>query len=308
VPIVDDLKLFDVDSAEVSLWVFRGPRGLASEAPSYTARWVETTNEVDGVLKEIVKAERDRITEDPPYDLLSQTNESSGLTLEANRTHAALLTGLVSAATANRRAENAQKLNNTNFYLIKLSLDDKVVYAVRRTSSSWQTKRSISARTFVFMDDRLAVENNPSFEIAKSIDFFILADELLILDKGNFESTLRYKQAHAADFLALQREPDFIGIFVDIAPIVQYVGVNKIQLRGMCAIREREHYRNVNFMNRVRTHQAKYGLVFKFDSQGRIIATPETAALIINTLLDHRLFSEFSDTIYDVPSTTPVFI
>lgn len=305
-PVLDDLKAFDVDAAEVSLWLFRGPRGAASQPPRYTARWVQTTVAVDGVLKEVFKVERGRITEPNRYDLLAETNGSSGLTLATDETHAGLITGLVSAATPNRRADSPDQLHNTAFYVIKLTLGDDVAYAVRRTSSSWQTKRAISASTFIFRENRLALEANPSFEIERKIDFFILDDELLILNKANFESTLRYKQAHAEDFIALQQEPSFTGLFVDVAPLVQHVGVNKIQLRRMCAIHERKHYRNVAFMTRVRDHHAKYGFTLQFDAHGKLIVTPETAAQIITALLDHRLASGFSDNIYDVPSTTQV--
>jgi hypothetical protein len=305
VAVLDDLKAFDVDAATASLWVFKGPYGGTAEAPAYTAYSVETTEEVDGVLKEIVKAERDRITEWLEYDLLAQPNEVSALTIGTDETYADLLTDAASTETR-RRAETVKKLRNSSFYLIKLISAAGIIYAVRRTSPSWKTRRAISARTFVLRETTLALDESPRFDIEKTIDFFILADELLILNKGHFETTLRYKQAHAADFADLQQEAGFSGLFVDTAPLIQHVGSNKIQLRRMCAVRQKAHYLNPDFMDRVRADHAKYGFALQFDAQGKIIVTPETASQIITALLDHRLVSGFSDNIYDVQSTTRV--
>ena len=260
--------------------VFKGPYGRSNETPSYTAYWAETTPEVDDVLKEIIKAERDRITESSEYELLAQPNVSSALTIAKDETYADLLTEAVSSEMS-RRAETEKKLRNNSFYLIKLTSEKGAMYAVRRTSSSWKTKRVRSARTVIFRETTLELDDSPRFEIENTIDFFIVADDLLILHKGHFESTLRYKQAHAEDFEALQHEAGFSELFVDTAPLIKHVGSNKIQLRRMCAVRDKKHYLDPAFMDRVRTHHAKYGFSLQFDPEGRIIVTPETASQII---------------------------
>lgn len=94
--------------------------------------------------------------------------------------------------------------------------------------------------------------------------------------------------------------------FVDMAPLIAHVGANKIQLRRACAIRDKGHYRDMGFMDRLRANQAEYGLMITFDANGRIIATPETCAQIMTALLDHRLKSGFSTLVYDVQDTTPI--
>ena len=43
-------------------------------------------------------------------------------------------------------------------------------------------------------------------------------DDILIGDKGNFESVLSYKEAHKTDFLALQQEVEFLAAITNIAP------------------------------------------------------------------------------------------
>lgn len=304
--VLDDLKAFDVDAASVSLWVFRGPRGASNAAPLYTPRWVETTDDVDAVLKETVKAERNRVEEAIDYDLLAQNNEASALLIKKEETYAGLLVDAVASEVENRRAEDVKQLQNSTFYLVKLVHNDHILHAVRRTSSSWKTRRAFSTRTLILAENRLALDNSPRFDIETTIDFFILGDELLILNKARFESTLRYKEAHAADFNALQGEPEFSGLFTDVTPLIQHVGVNKIQLRRMCAVRQKGHYRDADFIQRVREHHAEYDLPLQFDPTGRIIVAPETCADVITVLLDHRLASGFSKRNYDVQNATPV--
>ena len=140
----------------------------------------------------------------------------------------------------------------------------------------------------------------------KSFDFIIFGDTILVRNKGAFESVLRYKSTQREDFVELQAEAEFLAAFVDVAPLVAYVGDNKIQLRRACAIRDKGHYRDPEFMQRLRQNQAEYGLVIQFDDGGRIIVTPETCAQIMKALLDHRLKSGFSALVYDVQDTTPV--
>jgi hypothetical protein len=84
------------------------------------------------------------------------------------------------------------------------------------------------------------------------------------------------------------------------------VGVNKIRLRRMSAVRQKGHYRDAEFMDRLRQHHAEYGFTLQFDEDGKIVVTDETSSQIITALLDHRLASGFSKRIYDVPSTVPV--
>ncbi len=305
-PALEDLKAFDVDAATVSLWVSKGPRGPSGVPPTFTGHWVETTEGLDTVLREIVKNNRAPLEEMIEYGLLAQNNEGSALLIAKDETNADILIEEVAAETQDKRALSAERLQNTKFYLIKMVHNDTLLYAIRRTKGGWSTKRAVTARSIFFIENRLDLDNRQHFELDTTIDFFIVGEDLLILDKKNFESTLRYKETHQNDFLELQAEPEFAGVFVNLAPLVQHVGINKMQLRRMSAVRQKAHYRNADFMNRLRQHHAEFGLTFEFDGEGKIIVTPEASSQIITALLDHRLFSEFSRQIYDVPDATPV--
>jgi hypothetical protein len=156
---------------------------------------VETTEGVDAALRDTVKHERARIEEVIEYGLLTQNNEASALLIAKEETNAGILVDVVAAEIANKRVLSAERLQNSTFYLIKMVHNDTLLYAIRQTKSGWKTKRAMSARSIFFMENRLDLDNRPHFELETAIDFFIVGEDLLILDKKHFESTLRYKKS-----------------------------------------------------------------------------------------------------------------
>ncbi|MBB3411947.1 hypothetical protein FHT87_005914 [Rhizobium sp. BK316] len=305
-PALEDLRALDLATAQVTLWTIKGPTGAAAEAPHFSGRWVETTDEVDAALKESLVAELAKIEEVIEYGLLAQNNEASALQIPADETHAGLLLDEVAAELDGKKASQINHLLNSKFYVAKFIVDEQIAFAVRKTEPSWKTKKAASFRNLYFADQQLAIDDRPHFELSKTFDFVIFGDTILVRNKAAFESLLRYKSTQREDFVELQAEEEFLAAFVDVAPLVEYVGDNKIQLRRACAIREKGHYRDADFMQRLRENQAEYGLVIQFDGDGKIVATPETCAQIIKALLDHRLKSGFSTLVYDVQDTTPV--
>lgn len=307
-PPLDDFKAFDVAAASVSLWVFKGPKGRAGNLPTYTAHWVRTTDDLDTALKETITAERDRIEEVLDYGLLAQNNEHSALSIGTDETHAGLLTELVTAEVPSRQVTDATLLQNVSFYLVKLVHDNRILYAVRRTTRTWKTSRRRSVRSLIFHEHQLGVNPDPHFELESAVDFFVLGQDLLILHKGHFESTLSYRQAHADDFGLLQGDTEFSSVFEGLHSLIQHVGANKIRLRRMSAVRQKGHFRDARFMDRLRQYHGELGFTFQFSPDGRIVATEETSSHIITALLDHRLTSPISQRTYEVPSAAEIAV
>ena len=250
--------------------------------------------------------ERDRIEEFQNYGLLTQNNEGSALSIGTIETHAGLIVDQTAAETPQRKADKLTKVQNSAFYVIKLVSGETVIQAVRKTDASWRVRKTLSAISVFFADEQLGIDTTPTLYISRHVDFFIVGDSLLISNKANFESILSYKQAHKEDFDALQAEPEFIEIFASVDAFVSYVGENKIQLRRASAIRQKGHYKDVAFMTRLRARYTEFRLNIQFDNNGQILSTEETCKDIFQALLDHRLSSAFSETIYDVPDAQAV--
>lgn len=181
-----DLKDFDIDAADVTLWLFKGPNGPSDLPPHYPGRWIETTAEVENVLRQTVKAEIDRIDETIEFDLLAQNNEGSALIIPRDETHADVLTTTAAADAENKKVTGSGQLLNTKFYLIKFTHAQSVLYAVRRTATVWRTKPAKAAYSIFFTENRLAVDTRPHFDLEKTIDFIIFDHQIFISHKGAF--------------------------------------------------------------------------------------------------------------------------
>lgn len=305
--LLNDLIDFDIPNAELSLWIYRKPYSPANTAPKFKGRWVETTVELDQALKNTVIANRETISELIEFGLLAQNNEASALTISSDETHAHLMLDEQAGEEDDKRARRVEDIQNTIFYVIKMVSNDKVLYAARKADASWKTKKaSFTIQAFFSSDEELDLSNNRGFEIHKTVDFFIFEETVFVKHKGNFESILNYKEAHKNDYNELAAEPEFIEVFDDLSIMTQFVGENKIHLRRLSAIRQKGHYKDGNFMERLKARYAEYGLNIEFDDNGKITPTPETCRDIIAALLDHRLVSGFSENIYDVPDATVV--
>ncbi len=301
----DDLRGFDVDGAELTLWVVKKSTP-AGKPPVFTARYVDTTPELDVELRSAMRNEIGRIEEVQEYGLLTENNESSALSISTVETHAGLIVEKTGEETPQNKADELRKVQNSSFYVIKLVSGDAVVRGVRQTDPSWRVRRAVTAISVFFSDEQLGIDTTPTLYISHRVDFFVADDLILVLDKARFESVVSYKQAHKEDFSGLLQEPAFADVFGETGALESYVGENKMQLRRASAIRHKGHYKNPEFMANLRARYKEFRLEIEFDGDGRIVATPETCRDIFQALLDHRLASGFSQNVYDVPDVKRV--
>jgi hypothetical protein len=302
--IPQSLSAFNIADASVSLWVFRksGP----SDQPVFNGRWVQIEGALSAALKLAAISVRGSIVETNDYELLATIEVGQSLLIDTVETHADNIVVACAAELPQRRAQNIGHMSNTDFYVVKFTHQDRVLHTVTKTDSSWRSRRSQNYLTVVLKGEELSLEADPAFSISRKIDFFISGDEILILDRDNFESIVNYKAAHAEEFNALQNEAPFADLFVDLTPLVTFVGTNKLHLRRVCALRTKGLYADAQFMARLRQNYAQAGLDLSFDAQGRFVVNPDQCSDVIRALLDHRLHSLFSNNFYDVPNATVV--
>lgn len=301
-PALEELRNVNFDEAEITLWVFKKPSAREGSV-RFSGAWVETHEGVDAALREVLTIQRARIEEVEPYGLLAQNNEGSALSIPLIETHAGLAIGVAAEHSDTKRAKSIKKLRPAEFYVIKIVFNGQIFFAFKKADKSWKTKKSVSIH---FSDETLKIDPTPSLDLSPSIDFFVAGDEILILNKANFESVLMYREAHENAFEELKAEAEFTGIFASIDHIDTYVGSNKIQLRRANAIQQKGHYKDIEFMDRLRERYADFNLTINFDEDGKIVPCEETCRDIFQALLDHRLSSAFSESIYDVPNATKV--
>jgi Domain of unknown function (DUF4868) len=298
-------KSFPVDESQFSLWVFK-KRIVSGDANPFSAVSVMTSSALQVELKSVIKKYQEKFVEVEEYSLLSQPNESGMLRHSAEMTSFPSLKELADRPQEEHYVKKISNLNNAAGYLLRLRHNDDLLYCVRKTTNDWTTKKSRAFLNIVFKEKELDLQNNPAFTISRSFDFFGSNDSLLLCNKASFESLLSHRETYTTAFNELRLEASFAAAFVDLDPIIEFVGHNSIQLRRMAVIRARGHYKDPDYLARLRVINAERSWGIGFDDSGRIVPTAETARTIIQVLLNHRLWSELSHNSYDVPSTVAI--
>ncbi|EOW9111024.1 DUF4868 domain-containing protein [Vibrio cholerae] len=297
----DALKAFDFENADTYLWVFKESTTKAK----FRTKFVQTEAELNKDLKGFVRAEVNRITEHSPYTYISQTNENSCLTIAFDSTDFKLLKSQVDLPEVEHRVKSVSDLVGAKGYVVKFIKDSVVVYAVKRSTSTWKTSYPKKFVNMVFKNGELKGVENNAFSIEKNFDFYVINDTAFIANKKGFESSMKHKEEYVQVFDTLQKNPGFSSLFSDVSSIVEYVGSNSIQLRRMAVIEEKGIYKQANFIKNLISVNSKrnWGLNFEND---KIVPCEKTVKVILQVLLDHRLISEITDHIYDVPDAKQV--
>ena len=297
------LKTFNFQDSLPYLWVFKD----SSSEARFRSFYVQTGEELNGQLKSFVNSEIERITEHSPYSYISQTNENSCLTISYDSTDFSSLEAAVDRIEGEHRATGLKDLKGSKGYIVKFNHDGNTVYGVKRSTAMWKTSYPKKYINMVFSNGELSGIQDNSFSIEKSFDFYVINDTAFIANKKGFESVLKYKNEYSQAFNQLQLSPEFSGLFSELGPIIEHVGGNSMHLRRMAVIEEKGLYNSPYFLSNLRKVSSSRGWDINFDpNSNTIVPCSLTVKTILQVLLDHRLISEVTETIYDVPDTTQV--
>jgi len=302
-PTFASLRAFNFAASTVHLWVFK----RSSTAERFTSRYAQTNESLNALLLSVVQGEINRITEFSEYTHLAQTNESSCLAAPVAGSDFEWLRNAVDRPEPDCRVRSIKDLKNASGYLVKFTHNGQVVYAVRRSTANWKASYLKTHINIVFSNGELSAAEDNGFAIEKSFDFYAHGIGMFIASKAAFESAMAHRASYARAFSALQLHAGFAGLFTDIGPLVSYVGTNAIQLRRIARIEERALFSRPGFLAAVQAASQRRGWGLNFDiATGCLVPCDQTAKTIMQILLDHRLLSEVTDMIYDVPDATQV--
>jgi Domain of unknown function (DUF4868) len=285
------------------LWVFK----KSATNRKFTAYYVQSDQALTGALRALIQTEMARITEFSPYSYLSQRNENSCLSTHQQGTDFHLLKAQVDRPEPECRVRGIKDLKGAEGYLVKFSQNDETVYAVKRSTASWKTSYPKKFINIIFSNGELSAAEDNGFSIERNFDFFCKGDLIFIQNKRGFETTMTYRSAYTQAFSGLQQNPSFSALFTDLQPLISYVGSNSTHLRRMAVVEQKGLYGNPNFLGNLRDVSTRRGWSINFDpSTNKIVACDQTVKDILQVLLDHRLMSELTNNIYDVPDTTQI--
>ncbi|WP_413729457.1 DUF4868 domain-containing protein [Sodalis sp. RH22] len=299
----DALRNHDYSNSDVHLWVFK----RSASASQFVTHYVQTDPDLNSKLVTIIEAELMRITEFAAYSYLAETNENSCLSTDIAGSDFAILKNLVDRPEPDHRLSEIKDLKNVSGYMVKFTHNGQTVYAVKKSAKNWKTSFLKTHINIIFRNGELSSAEDEAFVIEKNFDFYAIDTSIFMANKRAFESAMEHKASYTQAFASLQITPTFSGLFTDMAALINHVGTNSIQLRRMARIEERKLYLSPQFLQTVQAVNNRRAWGLNFDPQsGQLIPSDQTIKTIINVLLDHRLTSEVTDLIYDVPDATQV--
>lgn len=297
------LKAFDVQNATLSMWTLKKS---SSKNGRFRTSAVVATKELCDELRQIAINNIDKLEEVEDYSLLAQTNDISCLHLGSDETLFPMIEVLVNRPADEHLIDRAEELLGSAGYLIRLEHQENLLYCVCRLTGDWATRERRTHRNIIFRRSELDLAQDEVFTIAKRYDFFVLNQDILVVNHKSFESLLEYKATYIQSFTELKADLGFQAAFADMAALEAFVGKNTTHLRRMAVVQQRAFYNNAAYMQRLVAVNEARGWNINFDENGKIVATAETARSIIHVLLNHRLRSELSESDFDVPSASPV--
>jgi hypothetical protein len=297
------LKAFDFAESVVHLWIFK----RSASQFRFASYYVQTDQELNNLLLGVVRAELNRLTEWACYSHLAETNENSCLAAPIAGSDFEFLRVRVDRPEPDCRIQSFNELMKAGGYVVKFISNRQVVYAVKKSTSNWKTSYLRTHINIMFRNGELSAAEDNRFAIEKYFDFYAFNQTLFIVKKRAFESVMKYRASYEEAFISMQQNADFSSLFTNLQPIIDYVGTNSIQLRRMAQIQERSLFTRPGFLAAVQIVSARRAWELNFDSAtNRLIPCDQTAKMIVQVLLDHRLLSEVTDLIYDVPDAMQV--
>lgn len=293
---IQDLQALDLSRAVVSLWLVH--RQLRNKQASYKVLKVEVETALAKKLKQKMLSAIDGVAQLQPYQFITTDLGRDGLLLAADDTDFATIKSAIDHHDGDAVLSSMSQLEKSWGYVTCLRIDDQLVYGYRKTGSSFKTKNVggyFSFHNNVLID----LDHDKIFTLDLAVDFFCDGNDLIILNKNNFESAMNFRQGMEAHRDETLQDFEQLGLFADVGPLREAIGGNINMLRKVAAVHHNGYYKNPNYMRRLAelNQQRGWGLDIE---DGKIAVNAENATLILTLLNNDRLMSELTDETFDV--------
>lgn len=199
-------------------------------------------------------------------------------------------------------AQSADDLLNSWAYITRQNTAGGPLYAFRKVSNIWTAKKAgglLTMNTFFRGGMLIDLDHTPVFRIDDHVDFLCYADQLIILDKDEFEHAMNFREGlkERRDELVVRlkeldvfTEPDlFTTVVEDKLPL----------LRKMANVARMKYYESPQYLEAMVEKAAERGWGIEV-SGGRIVVTEENVPVLLRLMNNDRLRSPINDQLFDV--------
>ncbi|MEL3900189.1 Kiwa anti-phage protein KwaB-like domain-containing protein [Treponema phagedenis] len=233
------------------------------------------------------------------YDYSNADGDGVLLTMDSDDTDFTKVESEISKGLDNDRVSSYSDLLNSWAYVILFESGNKKLYAWKKISADTQPKKA-KAKNSVFFYNQILVDldDKDVFAVYPNYDFFVYKGTIFISSKGQFESSMNFREGIKAKSNQLLKELKELEIFQNIELIDEHIGDNLHYLRKMASILKSGYYKQPNYINKLIAINKKENWQLKVEN-GKIIVEKETIDLLLKLLNNDRLRSLINDEIFD---------
>jgi len=203
--------------------------------------------------------------------------------------------------------ENVDELVRAKAYVVILRNREGIqVVGFKTLPENWKMKRTKGLIPLLYSDNRFKdLENDNVFSISSFVDLIYYNEMLFILSKKEFERGLNFREGMINNANFMYAEVTQLKLFVNMDILTTRVGNNQRYLRKIATIKNLGHYRNPQFLLRLKQVSELKGWNIVF-TENQIFFTENNLDDILTLLQNKRLHSELTDEDFDVESAKPL--
>ena len=294
------IKSFNLASATASLYIIK--RTLAHRTAKYEVFQVNADEKLRKKLRDISISTIQKSNIATEYDYNTADLDDNLLDIETAETDFQEIIDSISAEQEPMLANTIEQLLDSWMYVARLDIKNKPsLYAARRISEAWTTKKVSQLISMIFKDNMLIdIEQQQIFRIDGKIDFFSYDGITFIADKRNFETALNFREGMEKNRDEIVEEFKALKLFDNAADVSTFVGNNIKRLRRLSQIKKSGYYKDPKFLENLKKVNDEENWGIKYSETGQLLVTEDDIETVLRVLNNDRLTSKINAENFDV--------
>jgi hypothetical protein len=294
------IKNLDWSSARVSLYLVK--RQLVHREASYEVLQVNSDENLRKRLRGIASAKILQSNNALDYDFHTADLDDSLLAIATSETDFQSIIDAITAEDEPDFANSIEHLIDSWLYIARLDLTgEPPLYAARRISEGWTTKKVKQLISMIFQDNMLVdIEQKEIFRIDGKVDFFSYDGTTFIADKKNFETALNFREGMERNRDEIVEEFHSLNLFKNATEISALVGNNMRRLRRLSQVKKAGYYKDPNFLANLKRVNHEEGWGLRYSTDGKLLVTEDDFETVLRVLNNDRLTSKINSENFDV--------
>ena len=301
-----EVKEQEWEKAIVSFYIAK--RYLDKHKAHYSIHQVNADNDLRKKLRKVAVNCVSKANNVREYDHITADLDGDVLGLKSEDTDFQGLIGIIMGSEAPEFVADKKDLLGAWMYIARLDLPElPPLFAARRVSSMWTTKKVRQAINMVFKGNMLFdLDQQELFRVDGKIDFYSYSGIVFVADKSSFETAMNFRAGMERNRDEIVEDFKKHKIFDDAENVGRLVGDNLRRLRKLSQVKKSGYFKDSNFIQRLINVSEEDGWGLEFTDEGKLKVDEDNIDLVLRVLNNDRLTSKINEEDFDVDVKHPV--